>query len=306
MKKSLLAFIVSLFLVALTACTFEIIESDKSSGGTDNETSESDTGEKSAKEDQSGSGESVMDIYQKAIAAAEEVESAEVSAEVEQILGFDGEEMKTSSQFTMLMTMDPFAMHQVGTTTMAFGPDDEETMDIEMYMTDEDMYLYEGFTGQWLSMGGDMGELLGDMTDVDDQQDPYEQLKMFEDHIEHFTVEVTNDSYILSLTVDAESFDEVFKEMLEDTMSGELDMLFEDDSFDPFENTDIEALAYQITLDKDSLQIKAYDMQMDMTITEEGESLRISQDMRSVYSKINEVGPIEIPQEVIDEAVSAF
>lgn len=289
MRKILLTLFASLSLIVLGACGDDKVESEKT---------ESDS-------TQEESSESIMDIYEKAIAAAEEIESAEVTVELDQVMEFDGEEMETSSEFTMLMTMEPFVMHQVGTTSMAFGPDNEETMDIEMYMTDEDMYFYEGFSGQWISMGEEMGDLLGTMSDLDDQQDPYEQLKMFEDYIEHFSVETTDDAYVLSLTADPESLDEFFSEILEETMSGELDMLLEDD-LDIFESMDIEALSYKITLDKDSLQVKAYDMQMDMTITEDGESMRISQDVRSVYSNINEVGPIEVPQEVIDNAVDAF
>lgn len=299
MRQSLLTIIFSLFLIALVACNSEDVDSN-----TDSKAENDDTTEESTQED---NGDSVMDIYEKAIAAQEDIESAEIEVELDQAIDFEDETMETSSTFTILMTTDPFAMHQKGTTSMAFGPDDVEEMDIEMYMTDEDMYFYEGFSGQWMNIGSEMSELLGELGSLDDQQDPYEQLKMFEDHIEHFSIDTSNDEYILSLTLDAESFDETFKAIIEDTMSDNLVMIFEEaGDFDPFEHMDINALAYKITLDKETLQLKGYDMQMDMTITEDGESATISQEVRSVYSNINGVDPIEIPQDVIDEAVSGF
>lgn len=296
MKRFFLTVITSIFLITIVACDNDAVDSTNNDAKEDNETAtqENDT-------------PSIMEIYEQAIAAQEDIESAEIQMELDQVIGYEDEEMETTANFTILMTSEPFAMHQKGTTSLAFGPDDSEDMEIEMYLTDEDAYFYEGMSGQWMNMGSEMSDLLGELGALDNQQDPYEQLKMFEDHIEKFSIDTADDAYVLNLTVDAESFDETFKQMIEDTMSDDLGMLFEETGdFDPFENMDIKALSYEMSLDKETFQLKAYDMTMDMTITEDGETITLSQDMRSVYSNINEVGPIEVPQEVVDEAVDAF
>src|SRR5699024_10600892 len=145
------------------------------------------------------------------------IKSAEVEAKVEMLMGLDGEEMVTQSDMTMLMTMDPVTMHQKGTTSVLFddGEDEDETIETEMYLLEDEIYIYEGFTDQWIKMDDSMGEMFGEMAQADEQQDPYEQLKMFEDHVKHFTLETTSDAYILSLEVDGDSFDELFNDLLD-------------------------------------------------------------------------------------------
>src|SRR5699024_9681494 len=111
-------------------------------------------------------------------------------------------------------------------------------------------------------------------------------------------------AYILSLEVDGDSFDELFNDLLDNSLPEDMDGLFEDE--DLFNDTDIEQLDYKITLDKQSLQIREYDMNMVMTIESEGEVVTMDQKLTSVYTKINEIDEIEVPQDVIDEASSAF
>src|SRR5690625_2925035 len=129
MRRSLIIVIISLFLMALTACTFEIIdESDQSSGeaeqqtseNNDNEDQETDEAEPEDEADKSGSNESILDIYEQAIAAAEEINSAEIEMQMEQIIDYDGEQMEISGNFTIQMMTDPLIMHQKGTTSMPF------------------------------------------------------------------------------------------------------------------------------------------------------------------------------------------
>jgi len=306
MKRSLLAMIVSMLLIVLSACTFEIIDGDDDTSGGQDATSETsdESGSESADEDEADDEDSIMDLYEKAISASEDIQSAEVKANVEMLMGLDGEEMVTKSDMTMLMTMDPVTMHQKGTTSVSFGDDEDETIDTEMYLLEDEIYIYEGFTDQWIKMDDSMGEMFGEMAQADEQQDPYEQLKMFEDHVKHFTLETTSDAYILSLEVNEDSFDELLTDILEETLPEDIEGLFEDE--DMFNDTDIEQLDYKITLDKQSLQIREYDMNMVMTIESEGEVVTLDQKLQSVYTKINEIDKIEVPQDVIDEASAAF
>src|SRR5690625_7622527 len=92
MRRSLMIVIIGLFLMALTACSFEIIDNtDQSSGDAveqtneDNDTEEQVTDEEGNTEDDTedeqdkdGNNDSIIDIYQKAVTAAEAIKSAEM------------------------------------------------------------------------------------------------------------------------------------------------------------------------------------------------------------------------------------
>jgi len=320
MRRSLMIVIIGLFLMALTACSFEIIDNtDQSSGDAveqtneDNDTEEQVTDEEvnteddtEDEQDKDGNNDSIIDIYQKAINAAEAIKSAEIDMEMEQIIDYEGEQMEISGDFNIQMMTDPLVMHQKGTATMPFASDEDDTMDVEMYVTDDDLYMFESFSGSWIHIP--IGEMAGmaDVAEVDEQPTPYEQLKMFEKYIDQFSVEVTNDAYILHFEVDGDSFDELVREMVEETTSGDFDDLFGGSDVDPYEDSEFEQVEYKITFDKNTLQLRAYDMKTEMTITAEGETVHIIQDVRSVYSKINEIDSVEVPQEVIDGASGLF
>jgi|GEM_PF-5677559 len=44
-------------------------------------------------------------------------------------------------------------------------------------------------------------------------------------------------------------------------------------------------------------------MDMDLTMTIEGESMKMKQEMKGIVSKINEIEKIEVPAEVVQNAV---
>ena len=43
-------------------------------------------------------------------------------------------------------------------------------------------------------------------------------------------------------------------------------------------------------------------MVMEMTVPVEGEEMKMSQDLKSTFTKYNEIKPIKVPQEVLDNA----
>ena len=69
------------------------------------------------------------------------------------------------------------------------------------------------------------------------------------------------------------------------------------------ENMEVKALNFEIFIDKETFYTNAFNMDMDMTMTIEGQEMHIVQKIKADISKINEIEKIEIPQEVLDNAI---
>src|SRR5690606_32982984 len=69
------------------------------------------------------------------------------------------------------------------------------------------------------------------------------------------------------------------------------------------ENMNVKSLKFEIFIDKETFQTNAFYMDMDMTMTIEGQEMHIIQHMKSNITKINEIEKIEVPQKVTENAV---
>lgn len=251
--------------------------------------------------------ESAEDVYSKAMDAAEEMESAEATMDMTQTMDFGDEgSMDVDSSYDMEMTMDPLAMHMDGTTSI--GGDDDTAgmsglgdMDMELYMVDDMMYMYNGMMGSWMKMDGADVDMIEEL--AGQQPDPAEQIEMIEDYMDDISFEESDDAYVLTLKADGDEFDELFQEMLEENMSGEMLGEMGAEEQEMLDNMEIHSMSMEIGIDKDSYDMKTYDVDMDMTMKIAGEEMNISQTLKSEYSNINNVDPIEVPDDVKDEAV---
>lgn len=98
----------------------------------------------------------VNEIYNKALEAAEEMNSAEVDIEMKQEMTVPQEEdtMVMESQMSGAIITEPLAMHQKGTTSISMGEEMDEPMEMEqeLYFVDNEMYSYDSITEEWLKM----------------------------------------------------------------------------------------------------------------------------------------------------------
>lgn len=149
MKKWMLLLVAGVMALVLAAC---------------NETAEPTEGASKEKE----SDLKAEEVYTKALEVSEEMESAEISMNMKQKMESEAESvaMNTESSFDMEMTMNPIAMHQKGTTKMTMEGSEEEIpeMDMETYMVDGEMYLYNEQVGNWLKMDGAMMDAVNAMS----------------------------------------------------------------------------------------------------------------------------------------------
>lgn len=283
MRKWMIAVIAILFTITFTACQDTATPTE----GTNDENTSELTAE---------------DVFEKALTVAEEMESAEVLMGMKQTMESpDEESMSTEGEFTIQMTMDPVAMHQDGSLTFDMAGMPAQDINMEMYMTDDAIYMYEDDLGEWIKLDSMMGDML-DMMGAQ-QQDPAEEMKMLEKYVDDLQFEQTEDTFIFKLDVDSDKFNNLMEEMIDEAFPPEMMELLEDDDFDVMENIEVNHLSYDMVLDKESYDMITYDIDMSMTIKVEDFEVTVDQTINTEYSNINEIDEIEVPQDVIDNAV---
>lgn len=87
--------------------------------------------------------ENAEEVYNKALEASKELKSAEVDMDMKQTIGIPSEDMTMdiSSKMDVKMTTDPLTMYQKGTIDM--GDLLPMAMEMESYVTEDAMYMYE-------------------------------------------------------------------------------------------------------------------------------------------------------------------
>lgn len=247
-----------------------------------------------------GSGDETAEaIYSNAMEAVEEMESAEVEIDMVQEMDIAGEAMIMESKMGGSMIIDPVAMHQKGTTSITM---DEETMDMEqeLYLVDNELYNFESMTGQWMKMDESMiplEQLTGN------QMDTKEQLDMLKDYVDDLKLEESDGSYILTFAPDSERVKELADELLQEALPAELTAQLGEEVAEILKDTEIHQLFVEMAINKDTYQIEAYDMDMEMTMAVEGEEMNMKQNVKTTYKNINSIESIEIPDEVKESAV---
>src|SRR5699024_6008671 len=128
-----------------------------------------------------GSSENAEEVYQKAMEASEAIESAEMDMIISQVMESDSGmgEMTMDMDMSATITMDPLEMYQQGSMSMDMDGMPVDT-EIEMYMTEEGMYMYEAMSQTWLKMDSSLMPMeLSNM-----EQDPSEQLELLESFVD--------------------------------------------------------------------------------------------------------------------------
>lgn len=291
LKKWMSILLLTMLAAVLVACG----QNADSNEGNGNEAASAK--EENANEDEAEE-RTAEEVYKEALEASQKMESAEVEMDMDQTMDVgDGDTMTTSTSSTVEMTMDPLAMYQKATVTM-----DEEGMDseTEMYLVDDEMYMQNPEMDEWIKMDSDM---MGDLSGMMDQQDPEEQLKIFEDAKSEFDMDETDDTYVLEITADGDEFTELVQELAEESMPPEILEQMEAEGIDLFEQMDINNVEYEMHVDKESFDINSFKMDMDMDMEIEDEKMNIQQAVDAEYVSINEIDSIEVPEDVKEDAM---
>lgn len=282
MKKWILFMSTATLAIGLSACseTAEPASGDQTTKGEDSELT-------------------VQEVYAKSVEASEDITSVHANSSTDQKMAMqgDGMEVTMAIKSSMDMTIDPVAFHQKAETTIVSEDiDNSNPMSMEMYFTDQGMYMYEETMATWLKMSD---ESIEDLKALADQQtaNPSQQLEELAEFKDDFTFKQTEDEYILTLDASGEKFNELMEQQLEKTlgqMELEAQMMLEDMT--------IHSVNYVIYVDKESFLTTSMDMKMDMDVNIESEIMNIKSDMQVDYSRFNEIEAITVPAEVLAQA----
>lgn len=240
----------------------------------------------------------VEEVFEKAQEVSDSIDSMQIDMAIQQNMKSDaiGIDMDTDIQMMMEMVHEPMSLHQVMEVGISEG--EMDSLETELYMTEEGLFMKEPMSDNWISLPPEMfGEVSASMGVG---EDPSLNLSTLEDFIEDFKFEQNDEQYILNLTGSGEKFKALMLEELEST--GITAGMGEDEA-KVLDNMVIHQLDYELFIDKNTFQTTAFNLSMDIEIGEEGEQIRIAQNIKADMSRINEIEKIDIPTEVTESTV---
>ncbi|MFJ7736485.1 DUF6612 family protein [Lysinibacillus sp. NPDC097287] len=253
------------------------------------------------------------EVFNKAIAKQQDVKSMKATMTMTQALEvIEGKETiktNTSSKMTMNAVVDPMQFFIEGTMAMT-EPESGEAIEVplKMYMTAKDgMYMFEPTEGIWMKFPSDMFNTILDQAGV--QVSGADQIVMLKEFAKDFTMQETNNAYVLTLNADGEKFSQLIKEqvsallpMMETGIEDEDALAVEEEIGALFNNMSFDNVKYQLTIDKKSFDIKGIVMDMTLGMTIEDVKMKIDQKSNITYDEFNTIKTITIPQDVLKNA----
>ncbi|PUB14572.1 DUF6612 family protein [Paenisporosarcina sp. OV554] len=240
-------------------------------------------------------------VFDKSLAQSESIKSLNADVEMSQSIEVPSQnvEMNTVTNMNMDMFVEPLSIYQKGTTsTLVPGEDSSvqpQEVEIESYMTDKGFFMNHSMSAQWVKLPEDMYEQMMSMSQK--QADPSQQLKDLEVFKDDFSFEQTEDMYVLKLSASGDKFNELIKKQVTETIPA-----VKLDQENMLKDMNIEKVDYEIFIDKKTFNTSAFNMDLKMSVSVEGEEMKMSQDLKSTFNKFNEIEPITVPQEVLDNA----
>ncbi|MFS0577409.1 DUF6612 family protein [Sporosarcina sp. 179-K 3D1 HS] len=295
MKNWLKGLAIVMLALALSACNSTATPKTETPADSEPNTNE-ETDTKNEEVDQQ-SDLTAMEVYQKAMEASEDMKSMHAKMDIQQKIEVPSEDMKMDSKIKMDLDMiiEPVAMYQ----KMNMDMGEQGSMDTEIYMTEDGFFMFDPESEQWLKFPQEMSDDM--MAQMGGGADPTPDMEMFKEFADDFQFEQTDDEFILTLTAEGEKFNSLMKQAIADNMPAGMEM--GEEEAEMMENMNVKSLKFEIFIDKETFQTNAFNMDMDMTMAVEGQEMHIIQKMKSIISKINEIEEIEVPQDVLDNAV---
>lgn len=279
-KKLLMFSFITAFLLLLAGCGQEADSAVSSKDGS-NESKE--------KEPEL----TIEDVLQKSADASERLESYVMDLDLLVDLEIEEEIMTVKSDALMEITKEPLTFYQEMSLDFGFG---EEPVGTKAYYNEQGVFAHETTSNQWAKFPEAMSQDL--LEAVGQQLKPHEDIKNLQQYTDDFNFEEDEQNYILTLPARGEKFKDLNQEIASNNVSEELvaaDNLFE--------SLDIHSIEYEILVDKETFYPNAINMILDMSISNEDQSVSALQTVNVTYTDFDEVQPITIPQEVIDQAI---
>ena len=235
-----------------------------------------------------------VDLYKKAFEAMDEQNSMHVKMDVDHNAAAPEQDFNSSTKMNidLDLVVEPFSLHQAAQTNV-----DNEKMLLEWYATDDVFYFYNEFEDIWFDLPEeDKEEFVGDITEEIDQ---FLFLELFEDFAKEFTVEETDDAYTIKLTSSGDKFEDLIDALVIDEMRDE----FEEDEEVEIGIREISKMNIDFSIAKETFYITGFNLDLEVSLEVDGVEMIIVQKTNTVVDKLNEFDKVEIPQEVIDNAI---
>ncbi|TWT24688.1 DUF6612 family protein [Planomicrobium sp. CPCC 101110] len=261
------------------------------------QTAQPEAGGEASKE--ASGGFTAEEVYVKSQEAAEEADSlhADILTDQHMKMQPEGMEIDVAIDANMDIIRNPEAFHHQSETSIRSDDIQNETpASMEMYFTEEGLYMYEAPLDMWLKL---QDEAVGDFKLLADQQsaDPAHQLKELGAFAKDFALEETGEEYILRLESSGEEFYPLMVEQLKKTF-GQMEIGTPMNS----EGMNIRSSRYEFRLDKNSFRVKNLKMDADLEVEIDEETMSVQSSVEAVYSKYDEIGEITLPDKVTEQA----
>ncbi|KMM38974.1 DUF6612 family protein [Guptibacillus hwajinpoensis] len=228
-----------------------------------------------------------QEVFEKSIAAQEDVTSFRMMANMNQTFDSNEEEVEITSKIDSNMVVDPLAFHQV-IDMNANG----EAMQMESYYSEAGFFMKQG--EEWMEFPDEMTDSL--LTMQQSQADPSEQMEMLKKYVDEFKLVENEGTYVMTMKATGEKYQELLDETVEN-MGQQNEML---QGFT--EQLKVNEVEYTLTIGKADFLIREFQMKMDSEITMEDESISMLMEMDSQFENYNEIEEVTVPEEVIQQA----
>ncbi len=282
LKKSISILGSIIFVLFLTACNEKAAPvSTNSSENVKAEETTSSESELTAKE-----------VYEKMVEASSEVKSLGLKMDIAQDISTELDEvvMTTETKTDSKMIQEPLSLYQqieVNYNNPALG---EQKAKIDQYLTDEGFFMYDIEGDRWGKYNADYAEVAKqlNMQQGTNQLDTLKQLNSF---VDDFTFEQDTNQFILTLTGNDKKMSELVKESMTTTIP---------QIEEAFKSMNIQGVEYEIFIDKKTFLPSAMNVDMNINISENGNTLILEQSIESNYYDYNKIDKIILPKEALD------
>ncbi|TVX86818.1 DUF6612 family protein [Paenibacillus agilis] len=285
MKKWTVALLSAILVLGITACG-----NDKGATGsttTDNKPAATETQQQPA-----AALPTADELITKTVEAGKTSKNFAMEGTIKQNItvgeGDQKQEQKVEISLKSEITKEPMHLYQEMKMSIA-----GQEQNIKQYIAKEGMFVE--VDGAWVKLPKDAeAELLAQ---VQGQISPEQQFEAFRSAAKDMKVTEEGDQYVMNADLSGDGMKEMVKKVMSQSASGK-----DPQTLAMIEQMNIKSVKLSFAVNKETFLPTKSDMVMDLTMEEGGQKMSLVMDMKSTFSKHNEIGEIKVPQEVIDSA----
>ena len=234
------------------------------------------------------------EVYQKMVEASSKVKSLGVKLDVKQDLTSqaDGSAIKTETKSDSKIIQEPLSLYQVVEVQYNDPAIGEQTGKIEQYLTDEGFFMYDTVRDVWGKYNTDYAEVEKQLN-LQQGTNQLDSLKNLESFVDHFAFENEGSKYRLTLSGNDNKMNELVKKSLPSTWP-ELEQAMK--------SMTIHDVEYEIMIDKKTFLPSVMNVNMNIDIITNGNTILLEQNINSNYYDYNKIDEIVLPKEALDQS----